>query len=506
MSQELYNLLKEGENREIPWHVAAEHLLKLKIASGGLLTEDIRELHEAAMQIKEAGVQSEPISKEELQQAVKSGYLSGVRSTVSGDMARRNAIARKRGERAGKTMGSLAGAAGGALVGGPKHRLTGAALGTLLGYTAGKGIGEEVDARRMRPNVKPLEKNSDFGKEAEAKKDKGPNPVPLLAGGAAAGALAGGGVHAVQRAQALRDVAEALGKKTSTLSHLGKGIKSGTTLKAALTGAGVGALGGAAAHLIRKKMKKKKAEIEKQAQEPMAPIQDEAIPVEAPVVPQLDPMQEAAQQAALAGKMDPVDVLLQAQQALNEAEFFRQKAEEAEMAASQEAERADMAEGQLQQTSEMADQQAQEGAMREEQTAQQAQMATEQAQMASQDSVQARNEALAAQHQNIALRQAVTNFRQSLMDLVAQDPTQLLGPPAAPQGPMPMGPEAGPPPGPEMAPGGPPPPEAGGPPPEMAPPGAPPPGPPMEAPPPPGPPGPPPGPPMGGPPPGPPAA
>lgn len=641
MSQELYNLLKEGESREIPWHIAAEHMLKLKIASGGLLPEEIDALR--TEKVKAAAIASEPITMDDLSKAVKSGYLSGVRNTVSGDMARSSSLRRKKGERVGKTLGSFAGAAGGALLG-KKNRLAGAALGSLLGYTGGKAVGEEVDARKMRtrtrarPNTnvasiektsgaldaalfhgvpalagagvgagigamsagegnrlrgagkgaiiggglslgatgavhasslanKPLdrlravtdkafqhakargtasaearfrrlekledrlstrnmlaagapiaaaipvgsalasqklnkkpdiEKTSDFDKEAEDAVEKRRSPTPLVAGGAAGGTLLGGAYKGYDLARIGRLIDRGKGTLRDQVPDILR-RKKGLLLGTALLGTAIGAGSGAGAHLVREKMRQKK--MEKVGQEPVIPETDEAIPVEAPVVPQLDAEDEAAQEAALNGEQDPVDALLQAQQAINEAEFFRQKAEEAEEAAAEEAERAEMAESQLQQASEMAEQQAQESAAREEQAGQQAQMATQQAQMASQDSVQARNESLAAQQQNIALRQAVTNFRQSLMDLVAQDPTQMLAPPAVPQGPMPMGPEGGPPPGPEA--GGPPPgPEAGGPP--MGPPPGPegemPPGAGLGAPPPGGPMGPPPGPPPGAPP------
>lgn len=467
MSQELYDMLKEGESREIPWHVAAEHFLKLKIASGGLLPEDIEEAHKI---VKSAGVVSEPITREDIAKAVKRGYLSGVRSSVSGDMGRKNLIRRKRGERVGKTLGSLAGAGAGALLGG-RRRAAGAALGAVLGYTGGKAVGEEADYKRIsnRLRARPMQKASDFSKEA-AKKDKKPSPIPLLATGAGVGGIAAATLPVLEHAKAKKMLTDALGKNKGLLTHMkeslkGKTLNRGNVLKAGITGASIGALTGAGAHAVRRKLMSKKSEIEKHAQEPEAPVTDEAIPVEAPIVPDLDPAEVAAQEAAQSGKQDPVDLLLQAQQAANEAEFFKQIAEEAEALVGQEAERADMAE-----------QQAQDSVMREQDMGQQTQMATEQAQMASQDAMQARNESLAAQQQNIALRQAVTNFRQSLMDLVAQDPTQMLDPPAVPQGPMPMGPEGGPPPQ-EMGPppGGPPgpegPPPMQGPPPPAGPPG-----------------------------------
>jgi len=531
VSHELYELLKEGESNEIPWHVAAEHFLKLKIASGAVLPEDVEELREVE---KTAGLASEPITREDLSKAVKRGYLSGVRNAVSGDIGRRTSVRRKRGERVGKTVGSLAGAAAGGLITRGKNPLAGAALGSLLGYTGGKAVGEEVDAARMKRKIRarpktqvPIEKRSDFSKEArqllervkhaeapEAQEPEAPKkkfPTKTLATGATIGGTVGGLHRAIKNYKDMNAIPT--GRRAAFLNKVVRSVKNERTLANAIKGVGIGTLTATGTHLVGEKMKERKAqkELEKQAQEPEMPVTDEAIPVEAPVEPPIDPAEVAAQEEAAMGQPDPVEALLQAQQAANEAEFFKQKAEEAEMAAEEESDRAGVAETQLQQTSEMANQQAQESAMREQQIGQQAQVATQQAQMASQDAMQARDEALQAQQSNIQLRQAVTNFRQSLMDLVAQDPTQILGPPAAPQGPLPMGP-GGPPPGPEGAPP-PGPPGPGGMPPEGGPQG-PPPGPPPEGPPPgpeggpppQGPQGPPPqGPPPGGPPPGPPA-
>lgn len=666
MSQELYELLKEGQSNEIPWHVAAEHFLKLKIASGAVLPEDVEELSEAE---KTAALASEPITREDLSKSVKRGYLSGVRNAVSGDIGRRTSVRRKRGERVGKTLGSLAGAAAGGLITRGKNPLGGAALGSLLGYTGGKAVGEEVDAARMKRKIRarpktqvPIEKRSDFDKEAKvyganldedvitdagtpydvrkqvfkdylkAKSQEEPTALPTALGtggvigagigaipglvnrsgrgallGAALGALSGAGVGALTRHADKYEIAKSKrilgqgdlsgplamragdvhrerrrsddfnkerrhreligsinkrasaeapepqegetpkkkfpaktlgtgaavggtgaglyraarnykamnilpsGRKAAFLGKVMRSIKDERTLASALKGVGLGTLAATGQHLVSEKMKQRKAdkELEKQAQEPELPMTDESIPVEAPVEPPVDPAEVAAQEEAAMGQPDPVEALLQAQQAANEAEFFKQRAEEAEMAAEQESERAEMAEAQAQQTGEMADQQAQESAAREQQIGQQAQVATQQAQMASQDAMQARDESLQAQQSNIQLRQAVTNFRQSLMDLVAQDPTQVLGPPTAPQGPLPMGP-GGPPPGPEGAPppGPPGPPGPEGIPPGGGPPGAPPEGPPPGpegGPPPQGPQGPPQGPPPGGPPMGPPA-
>jgi hypothetical protein len=401
-----------------------------------------------------------------------------------------------------------------------------------------------------------MEKQSDFeemGKEGASKEEQR-SRTRHLAGGAAIGAGAGAGIGAAVHERRIRAAAKGLqdtarDKKTqdalkAALPPPKGGFKKPTmalkeymvtarknlgptktkALQAALVGLGVGALGGAAIHKIRKKMKEKKAGLQqpdqprakdviegrgpkaraarealreklrsscpmrKQAQDEVPPI-----PVEAGVEP---PVAEEPPQGPTG---NPMEDFLKAQQAINEAEFFKQKADEAAAVAGQAQETNKMLEDQLQQQMQLQQQQDEQRAMQDEATQQQSQMAQQQAEMASQDAMAAREQSPAAQQQNIGMRQAITNYRQALMDLIAQDPTQAMAPPMAPEGPMPGAPPPGPP--------GPPPPEAGGPPPGEPPPegGAPPPGGPPPGGPPPG--GPPPGaagPPPGGPPPGPP--
>lgn len=563
--QALYDILTEDTPTEIPWEKAAAQFVKLKMASGGLLPEEIEELHEVA---KTAGVQA---TSDEIEKAQKSGLLSGARSAVSGDIRRAEDIRRKRGERIGKNVGSLAGALGGGLVGkklvgGPAGALGGAALGTVLGYGGGKMLGEEADRAKIRqrfsvlPNTdkaaeieKQTEKTSDFEKDAkifgrsldeetisepgtpydvrqrvlqnylQEKSQEAPtSKLHALGGGAliggSLGALTGGlagGRPSLPGALAGLGIGGGLGALTGAglrsadIAEIGrsKAELEGGDMPAALAGR-VGAarrrervqeelqrhrermdterrhrehmdtlqgkpkFGQAA---VVEMMMAKRAELAKQAQdEPPAPPEDEGIPVDAPVEPAVEPMETP----------EALEEFLAAQQQANEAEFYRQKAEEAQAVAQQATEAADQAQAQAEQTQQQADMQAQDHAMQQDANAQQTAMAQEQAQMASQDAVTARNEALNAQQQNIQMRQAVTDFRQALMNLIAQDPTQMVPPPIAPTGPMPgteqaaAGPpaEAGPPgppegappegapPGPPGAEGGPPPPEAGGPP------------------------------------------
>jgi hypothetical protein len=593
----LYEILTEGEDREIPWHKAAEHFVMLKIASGGVLQEELDELdvlRKAAEFEKLGQARSEPISisGEELAKAKKQGILSAIRGGVRGDLARSSMIRRKRGERVGKAVGTGAGAAIGALLS-KKHRAAGAGIGALLGYTGGKAAGEEADRARIRKayKAKPaaMEKQSDFeemGKEGASKEEQR-SRARHLAGGAAIGAGAGAGIGAAVHERRIRAAAKGLqdtarDKKTqdalkAALPPPKGGFKKPTmalkeymvtarrnlgptktkALQAALVGLGVGALGGAAVHKIRKKMKEKRAGLMRPDQptarelvQGRGPVAREArarlrekMRAECPVGKKIDEemakKEELAKAAAIRFRAlrklaqdevppipveggvepsiaedspqgptgNPMEDFLKAQQAINEAEFFKQKADEAAAVAGQAQETNKMLEDQLQQQMQLQQQQDEQRAMQDEATQQQSQMAQQQAEMASQDAMAAREQSLAAQQQNIGMRQAITNYRQALMDLIAQDPTQAMAPPMAPEGPMPGAPPPGPP--------GPPPPEAGGPPPGEPPPegGPPPGGPPPGGPPPGGPPpgaaglppgGPPPGPPPGGPPAGPP--
>lgn len=143
------------------------------------------------------------------------------------------------------------------------------------------------------------------------------------------------------------------------------------------------------------------------------------IPIESATPASKDPLES----------MGALEALLQERQQMNEAEFFRQKSDESQQAAAAQAERADMAEQQLQQMAE------QQQAQQEEQAAND-QMMQQQAQSSQQENLALKDESLQAQEANLQLRQAITSFRQQLMDLLAQDPTQAAMAPM-PQGPSP---------------------------------------------------------------------
>lgn len=131
---------------------------------------------------------------------------------------------------------------------------------------------------------------------------------------------------------------------------------------------------------------------------------------------------------AIQGQLDQL-------QQQNESEFYRTQAEQAQ----QEADAGKQRVEELIQQINMLNQQSQ---MQMQQDQQVRQMAEQNAQAAQQDSMMARNESMASQQQNLALRAAVTQFRQALMNLVAQDPTQAMGPPPVQTGPLPGAPGA----------------------------------------------------------------
>jgi len=509
MSDELYKKLI-GSDREIPWTIRAEHFMMLKIASGGLERDEAVALTKLAQ-----------VTEEEAGEMVRRGILGGIRSGAAGDVAHVARMRRTKGERVGKAIGTAAGAALPLLLTRGRGGST-RALASLVGAAAGRGVGQLAgqasDVSRTKSRYNPEKRATIVKAAALTSRQKS---VGVGAGvGAGAGALAGLGLHAARvREAAGSDLGKILkpadpSKPASVVHKLmvrdafgGRAKHVGmTALKGLLAGA---ALGGGL-HTVRSYLKKRKEEKKKTAaqdqvdigKEAMSPeefegrfmkgwtpekkkafkskfmktasvrfmgkfAQDEELPI------QPEPEDEEGFEN---GEETPVDEFLDAQQALNEAEFFRERAAEAEEAAEAAQEQIQMLQDQLQQMQEQTSAKDQADAQQQQAMTNQAQMAAQKADMAGQDAVMARDESLQAQQQNIALRQAITSYRQQLMDLLAQDPTQMMPPPAVPEGPMP-GMEGAPPEGapPEEAPpeGGPPPAEGGppGPPPGMAPPG-----------------------------------
>lgn len=491
MSEQLYELLSDGDG--IPWNKRAEQFIMLKVASGGLPPGELEDYVALCKQAAEVHPPASP-DKGELADAARKGLINAVRSGVASDIAQVRKTERTRGARVGKEVGTAAGALAGILAG-KKHGVagaaTGGALGALLGRGAGKVTGEEIDRARIEKSFKKgsMEKTTGFGDEdtpklAEAKQEKDRKSGKIVGTAAGIGAVAGGVAEPVHAAyshgkylkspkfeadvnkqfsgifdqaweqsagrgapselkEAVRSAARS---DPGTMNKIRNVVKAHTrpryalrTLGGAAGGAVLGTAAGAIVDKVRRMIKHKKEEHAKTAgiaAPPTGPGPDEML-AEKLQQQQMVPDQAAEQQVA--GE-NALGEFLNMQQIANEAEFFRQMAEEAksqaEMASS-ENQNLQQQVGMLQQQT----QQAQMGAQQESMMAQQT------AQQATQDAMMARNESMAAQQAHIALRSAVTNYRQALMDLLAQDPTQAVPPPMAPQGPMAPGPgAAGPPP------------------------------------------------------------
>jgi hypothetical protein len=133
-----------ADNR-IPWEKSAEHFMYMKLASGGLLSDEVDLLIKTA---------EGTISPEDIQKAMDQGTLTGVRSSVAQDITSNAKHQRTHGERLGKGVGTLAGIGGGLLTSKGKGHSIGekafrAAVGMAVGHQAGKVVGQELDAHRL---------------------------------------------------------------------------------------------------------------------------------------------------------------------------------------------------------------------------------------------------------------------------------------------------------------------------------------------------------------------
>ena len=139
--QTLYNLL--APSQKIPWDKAAEHFMVMKLASGGLLTEEVDLLKIAA---------DVSVSQEDFDKAMQAGTLSGIRNTAAQEIAQHAKQRRTRGERIGKGVGTAAGIGAGLLASRGGHTIGEkafrTAVGAALGNVAGKTVGQEIDTHR----------------------------------------------------------------------------------------------------------------------------------------------------------------------------------------------------------------------------------------------------------------------------------------------------------------------------------------------------------------------
>jgi len=404
---ELYKMLRAEESSQEDWARAADQFLKLKIASGGVTQHQVevayRKVKVASrfQELVKTAIDPSMVAPEEAEAATQKGMLAGIRSKVTGDMGRAEGVRRKRGENVGKLLGMLGGGAIGGQFGGssPALHLGGAALGGLGGHMIGKTLGSEIDRARMDRHMMPP-------KEGEMEKE-------TLAA-APESWVASIAKHVKDKAKKLPEVA----KKTKW-----------TSLEDETKEAGVRGM-------LRKRAAAKIAQ------------EGDGLPIQ-------PTPGNTTMGSGLGGEGVPPEIeqFMAAQQQMNEAEFFRQQAEEAGAQAQQLQEQAETLDQQNQQLQQQVQQTQMDSQQQTQMAQQQAQSAQQESQMAQQDAMAARDESLQAQQQSLAIRNAVTQYRQQLMDLLSQDPMSAMGPPAVPTGPAPMPP--GPPPGPEQ--GGPPP-------------------------------------------------
>ena len=478
--EELYRLLRGAEDREVSWVKGAEQFLKLKTASGGLREDQKEELRLHGRKLAMSYRMQDALTKEaaEIKSAAPMVHLPGVAQAEA-----KKRLLKRLGVAGGAVAGTAAVALGGREI--FKRHLAKRKEKTAQPIAVADPITpEEVGSALRRGALSAVRSKitGDISHAERIKRKRGERWGSLLGtlGGGAAGALLGKKV-----APGLSWMAGPAGMAAGAVGGkaLGKTVGEEVDRKKILKGFPQFSSGVESTGAIEKEsalelaLDNDKTPIDKEASaflQKLSSLQkraneDAEIPIESGL-PGNEPEEEDEDG-------DPLEGFLAAQQQANEADFFRQQADEAAARAEQLEEQAEMLEQQNQQLQQQAQMAQQQGEQQSQMSQQQTQMAQQQSQMAQQDAVQARDESLGVQQQNIAMRQAITQYRQQLMDLLAQDPTAELGPPPAPQTPM-MGvppgagpeqggppPEEGGPPGPEQ--GGPPGPEQGGPPPGM---------------------------------------
>ena len=228
MSEEtLYNLLAPSQS--IPWDKATEHFMIMKLASGGLLTEEVDLLKVAA---------DMSVSQEDFDKAMQAGTLSGIRNTAAQDIAQHAKQRRSRGERIGKGVGTAAGIGAGLLASRGGHSIGEkafrTAVGAALGNVAGKTVGQEIDTHRSAKHGE-IEKGGSV-KEAANVAALGQKLMGI-------GSRIGTGAMELA-AKHPKMVAPAIGAGVGALAG-GAGAQPGNRIGGALTGAAVG--GGAMA-------------------------------------------------------------------------------------------------------------------------------------------------------------------------------------------------------------------------------------------------------------------
>ena len=396
MSKELEQYLAPGT--DIPWDSAAAFFIATR---------------EATIVKTAAG-----ITKEEIQEAKQKGLLSGIRSSTAADVTQATKTVRQRGQRIGKELGTLGGAAAGLLAGrrgGAVGKIGGSAIGALLGRSAGKTLGEEIDrARTMSRYTKPATKKAEIEKQSGLMRPEQPTAKELIPG-------RGPGARAERTAlrEKLRagcpvgeKIDEELGKKVASVRHLWKtaqGLSSGIeNVEGAGTPGGVSPL-------------------DEATMQGLAAQGRAVTPMEPNVVkPSGAPTPEDLEYEQAMGQLKE-DMALDEAAAQNEAEHYRQVAEESQMQLQQ-----------MEQALAEAQQAAQQATQQADMSQQQADAASQQLQgQAQQDAAekeQLNEEALGARDTIMKMRQAMQAYRENLQQLALQDPIAQAGPSPEEQG------------------------------------------------------------------------
>lgn len=410
--QRLYNTLRDPA--VIPPLVAAEYFVNVKLASGGLLATEVDLLAKLA---------EGSVSQDDIQDALSKGTLQGIRSSVAHRLQYGEKLRETKGERWGKGLGTAAGAMTGLLAGQgtAADRAVRAGVGALAGHALGKATGQAVDAHRVS-KAATIEKESAINPAALMRLREAIQAVDLdsLRDTAISGGVQGGADGA------LEDTLSTAG------SMAGSAVPGRFKIPAILAGHFAGK--GAARIASKDKEASLRRSIRKIAQldSPTAvgtsePMQD-AYPVEQAPAPQRDetgdPMPATPVLQPDQDLMpNPLDGILDLLQKGNEAEHYQQKAEDAEQVAQRAQEAAELAQGQLeavQKEQEIAMQQHAEelhAARTEAAAAAGETQAVHQQIMSSQAQVQE------AQAQAASLLQGMNQFRQGLIDYLAQDPS-----------------------------------------------------------------------------------
>ena len=424
--QHLYDVLRPSRDTSIPLDKAAEYFINVKLASGGLLATEVDLLKKVA----EGG-----LSAEDLQDAQEKGLLQGVRASVAQHIQHGEKLRASKGERWGKALGTAAGAVTGLVAGKSgtaADRAVRAGVGALAGHALGKATGQGVDAHReAHPKIAPIQKEA------------APiNPAALMRLREALSAI---------DLDSLRDTAissgveggaqDALSDTLSTAGSMAGSAMPGrykipSIIAGHFAGKGIANLAGRSKEASADKIARVIGLLQKAAQldSPTAVGTDEAMEDSFPA----DTNPKAATTRGVTGDPiaaepfvspdqdllpSPLDGILDLLQKGNEAEQYQQKAEDAEQVAQRAEAAAELAKGELTQAQKEQEIATQQQAEELHAARTEAGAASGESQMLHQQIMSGAQQTQEAQAQATQLLQGMNQFRQGLIDYLAQDPS-----------------------------------------------------------------------------------